>query len=187
MNILESLVGGGGSNAIVSQIAQRFGLDENQARTAIASLVPALAGGVQRNATSPGGLESLLGALAGGGHQRYVDDPTTLAAPETVQDGNGILGHIFGTKEVSRQVAQQASTKTGIGADILKKMLPVVAALVMAQLAKRATQAPTQTSGPAAQAGGGADILGSLTGFLDTNRDGKTDVGDLLNMAKKMF
>jgi len=44
---------------------------------------------------------------------------------KTVQDGNGILGHIFGSKDVSREVAARASAQSGVGADVLKKLLPI--------------------------------------------------------------
>jgi hypothetical protein len=60
---------------------------------------------------------------SGGGHQQYLDDPSRLGAAETLQDGNGILGHIFGSKDVSRQVAAQASANTGISPDGLMGML----------------------------------------------------------------
>jgi hypothetical protein len=178
MNLVEQILGG--SSNPVGQIARQFGLDPQQASAAVASLVPALAGGLSRNTAAPGGLDGLLAALQGGGHQRYVDDPSTLAQPETTQDGNNILGHILGSKDASRQVAQQAAARTGIGADILKKMLPIVAGLVMGQLAKK------QAAGGAEEAGGGG-ILGSLSGVLDADRDGKVEAGELLDMAKKIF
>jgi hypothetical protein len=182
MNILDSLLGGSGDTGVVSQLAGRFGLDEDQARSAIASLVPALAGGVQRNTASPGGLESLLAALQGGQHQRYLDDPATLGTDESVADGNGILSHVLGSKDVSRQVAQRAASQTGVGADVLKKMLPLVAGLVMAHLSKKAAATPTEAP---AQAGGGG-LLESLTGLLGGS-DGKVDAGDLLGMARKIL
>lgn len=58
-------------------------------------------------------------------------------------------------------------------------MLPVLAAVVMGQLAKR-------------QAGGAAptDILGSLgglSGMLDMDKDGKVEVSDVIGLAKKIF
>ena len=99
--------------------------------------MPALAAGFQNNASSPQGLEGLLGALSGGQHQRYVDDVGTLEQADTVADGNGILGHIFGSKDVSRQVASQAASQTGIGEGVLKAMLPVVAAMMMGAMSKR--------------------------------------------------
>ena len=79
----------------------------------------------------------MLAALQGGNHERYVDDPSALSAPDTIEDGNGILGHIFGSKDRSREVASQVAGRTGIGASILKQMLPVLAGLLMGHLAKR--------------------------------------------------
>ena len=39
------------------------------------------------------------------------------------------LAILFGSKDVSRAVAGHAAKQTGIGADVLKKMLPMVAAM----------------------------------------------------------
>ena len=47
-----------------------------------------------------------------------MDDPTLLNKTETTKDGNDILGHIFGTKEVSREVANQVSQKSGVSSTI---------------------------------------------------------------------
>ena len=97
-----------------------------------------LAGGVQRNATQAGGLDSIISALQGGNHEQYLDDHTQLAQPQALDDGNAILGHIFGSKDVSRQVAAHAATNTGIDAGILKQRLPVVASMVMGALKQHA-------------------------------------------------
>jgi hypothetical protein len=180
MNILEAILNAQGGGA-ARQIGQQFGLGDDQVQSALAALVPALAGGFKRNMASEGGLESLLGALGGGRHQRYLDDPGTLASPETITDGNGILGHVFGSKEVSRQVAARASAQTGIGEGILKKMLPVVAAMMMGSMSKRASQ-PSMPGG----AGAGADLLNMLAPMLDANRDGSV-VDDVMGMVGKLF
>ena len=180
MDLLNLLLNQGGGQS-VRQLANNFGLDENQAVSALSSLLPALGQGLARNASSQGGLESLLGALTGGQHQRYLEDPSILSQADTINDGNGILGHILGSKEVSRQLAQQTSEKTGIGADILKKMLPMVATLAMGALSRQ-TASVQQTPGASA-----ADGLSSMLGsFLDSNRDGSI-VDDVLGMASKFF
>jgi hypothetical protein len=180
MDLLNLLLNQGGGQA-VRQLANNFGLDENQAVSALSGLLPALGQGLARNASSQGGLESLLGALTGGQHQRYLEDPSILNQADTINDGNGILGHILGSKEVSRQLAQQTSEKTGIGADILKKMLPMVATLAMGALSRQ-TASVQQTPGASA-----ADGLSSMLGsFLDSNRDGSI-VDDVLGMASKFF
>src|SRR5262245_2421761 len=108
MNILDSVLNSGDGDA-VRQLGAQFGLPPDQTQSALAALLPALMAGVQNNVSREGGLDSLASALAGGGHQQYLNDPATLGNPATTADGNGILGHIFGSKDVSRQVAQQAS------------------------------------------------------------------------------
>lgn len=177
MNILEALLQAQGGGA-ASQLGQQFGLDSRQTQSALAALVPALSGAVQQNAQQPGGLQALLGALAGGGHSRYVEQPQVLGDPGTVQDGNNILGHLFGSKDVSRAVADRASQQTGIGPEILKKMLPIVAAMVMGGLANR--QGGASPAAPA-QAGGGG-LLDMLMPVLDRNQDGSA-MDDVLGMA----
>ncbi len=53
--------------------------------------------------------------------QRAYDDTA-------VSDGNNILGHILGSKDVSRAVADRASANTGIDSGMLKQMLPCLPA-----------------------------------------------------------
>ncbi len=180
MDLLSMLLNQGGDKA-VRQLANNFGMEESQAMAALSNLVPALSTGLARNASNQGGLDSLLSALTGGQHQRYLEDPSILNQEDTIRDGNGILGHILGSKDVSRQVAQQASQRTGIGVDILKKMLPMVATLAMGALSRQTAGArSTQGNAPSDALSG---ILGS---FLDANRDGSI-ADDVLGMAAKFF
>jgi hypothetical protein len=168
MNILETILAAQGGGA-VNQLGRQFGLNDSQVSSAVSALVPALAAGFERNASSPQGLESLLGALGGGQHQRYVDDAAALANPATTADGNGILGHIFGSKDVSRQVAQRAAAQTGIGEGVIKSMLPVVAAMMMGSMSKQVANPGATQAGVG---GSGDALLGMLTPMLDSNRDG---------------
>jgi hypothetical protein len=106
--------------------------------------------GIRRETTSPDGLAGLIKALASGDHARYLDGDES----DIVDDGNAILGHVFGSKDVSRGVAAHAAETTGIGSGILKQMLPIVAAMIMGALGKK-----TMGSG-----GGLGDILGQILG-----------------------
>lgn len=166
MNILEAILSAqnGGS---VRQMADRLGVDQGQAQSAIEALLPMLAGAVSRNAQQPGGLEGLLGALSDGHHQRYLDDPSTLQDESTVQDGNAILGHLFGDKQVSREVAARASAQSGVGAEVLMKMLPMLAAMLMGGLSKGASQGGMSGSTSAGRdALGGGGLVGAPGGAL---------------------
>jgi|RhiMetdeSRZDD1v2_1073273.scaffolds.fasta_scaffold21096_2 hypothetical protein len=176
MNILETILQSQNGNA-VRQLGNQFGLQPDQTQAALAALVPALAAGFQRNMTSQGGLDSLMSALASGQHQRYLDDAGSLTDSSSFQEGNGILAHVFGNKDVSRQVAQNASTQTGIDPSTLKRMLPLVAALAMGGLSRQSNASP----GTGAPAG---DLMSMLTPVLDQNRDGSM-VDDLLGLASR--
>lgn len=176
--ILDTILGAGGGGAL-NQIAGQFGLPQGQAQSAIEALLPALTGGLRNNVQQEGGLDSLLGALTSGSHSQYLDDPSTLANESTTLDGNAILGHLLGSKDVSRQVAANASAQTGIGADLLKQMLPVVASLAMGALSKQ-----TVSAGPSNAAGGVMDMIG---GLLDRDGDGSAADDVLKGIAGRIF
>jgi hypothetical protein len=183
MNMLSAILGAQDGQA-VGALSQQFGLSQDQTVSALGALLPALAGGLQRNMSAPGGLDKLMGALGSGQHSAYIDDMTTLGSATTVQDGNAILGHVLGSKDVSRSVATNAASATGIAPDVLKQMLPVVAALAMGALAKQTTSRPGQV-GQIGQAQM-SDSIGSLAGFLDVNHDGSI-ADDVVGFVGKLF
>lgn len=178
MNLLESIVSSPGA---VNQLGQAVGLDSSQTQAALKALLPALSSGLKKNAAQPSGLEGLLSALNQGNHAKYLEQPSQLADAATIQDGNGILGHLLGNKETSRRVAQRASQQTGIGDEVLKQMLPLVATMVMGALSKQSAPARTE-----ARSGAGTDIFSMLTPMLDADGDGSV-ADDLLGMAGKFF
>lgn len=145
-SLFDMLAGAQNGNAL-NQIARQFNLSQQQAQDAMEALLPAFSQGLKRNASTPNDLGSFLTALASGQHAKYFEDATNAFSPQGMQDGNGILGHLFGSKDLSRAVAQQASQATGIGQDILKQMLPALASMIMGGLFKQST-GQTQQAAP---------------------------------------
>ncbi len=182
MNILEEILGAQ-NGQLLEGLANQFGLSKAQAGGAVGSLLPAVSQGLKREMASRAGRESLAGALASGDHGRYIDDLAILRDPQAVENGNGILGHIFGSKDVSREVAGRASTTSGVDPGVLRQMLPIIAGMAMGALSKRGSASDLQ-SGPGA--GSGSDALGGLSSFLDMDGDGSV-ADDLFDMARKLF
>lgn len=173
MNLLDVLkTANGGQN--IEMLANQFGLSGEQAGSVVSQLLPALTQGLQRNVGQEGGLESLLGALTSGNHSQYLDDPSSLAQPEAVKDGNGILGHLLGSKDVSRALASHVAGNTGISDSLIKQMLPVVASLAMGAISKQHTEQAA------------ASPLEGLAGMLDFNHDGSA-VDDVVGLMGKLF
>jgi hypothetical protein len=153
MNMMEMIMSAAGGQA-PQQLGSQFGLNEQQSQSALAALLPAISSGLKQNSASPQGLAGLLGALQNGSHDQYLENPANLGRPEAVAEGNGILGHLFGSKDVSRAVAGRASEQSGVPVDILKKMLPMVAMMAMGSLGKQ-TQGAGMFNQAQGQSGGG--------------------------------
>ncbi|MEL7310152.1 MAG: DUF937 domain-containing protein [Pseudomonadota bacterium] len=183
MSILETILKSN-SGGLVKQVAGSLNLEEGQAGAAIAQLLPALTQGMKKNVEKPNGLESLLGALQRGGHDQYIEQPERVVRSEAITDGNSILGHLLGSKDVSRQVASQAAEKTGLDVGVLKKMLPMVATMAMGTLSKESKGgALASLLGGSQQQSPAASLLGA---FLDKDNDSSA-VGGLLGLAKKFL
>lgn len=123
----------------IELLARQFGLSQDQALQAVEALLPAFSRGLKQNASDPYGIGAFMTALASGQHAKYFENPANAFTPEGMAEGNGILGHLFGSKELSRAVASQAAQATGIGQEVLKQMLPVLAAMIMGGMFKQST------------------------------------------------
>ncbi len=202
MQITDILTQTGGLHSI----AQELGISEDQAASGAEALVPAILGGFKKQTQAqPAGLEGLgglLGQLGGGS----LLDNVLAPQPTDVSRGNDVLGEIFGSKDVSRAVAQNAASQSGLDPMLLKKMLPMLAMLVAGFMAKQQDVGTAEQ--PSAAGGGLGGMLGGLLGgmlggraagaesatpnaatpglasMLDLNGDGNP-LDDILRMAGK--
>lgn len=191
MQITDLLAQTGG----LESMARELGISEDEAASGAEALAPALLGGFKKQALSQpqglGGLGDLLGQLGGGGLLDQVLSPE----PTDTRQGDDVLGQIFGSRDVSRTVADDAASKSGLDPSLLKKMLPMLAMLLAGYMAKQGGGA----SPAAPDAGGGlGGLLGGLLGgrganagaggglasMLDMNGDGNA-LDDILRMAGK--
>ncbi|WP_095088446.1 DUF937 domain-containing protein [Mesorhizobium sophorae] len=139
-------------------LAQQYGLSMQQTQAAVAALLPAFSQGLQRNTADPYGLGAFMTAMASGQHAKYFEDATRAFSPQGVDEGNGILGHLFGSKDLSRAVASQAAQASGVSQQILQQMLPTIASMVMGGLFKQTTNQMQAAGG----FGGGNNPLGEI-------------------------
>ncbi len=177
MNLMD-LLGGSGASSSIDELAAAVGLDNDKAASVVGALQPALMRAVKNQAANGEGLDSLRRALETGGHERYVENPALLREAATRDDGNAILGHLFGSKDVSRNVAAKASSQTGISPDLIKQALPLVASLAMGAMSKQ--------SNGGRDLGNAAGGLGALGALIDDDGDG-VGLDDVLGLAKRFF
>lgn len=176
-------------------VARELGVSKTQAFNGANALVPAILGGFKRQAQSqPAGLNGLSGLLEQLGGNR-LEQEVLKPQPTDVSLGDNVLGQIFGSKDVSRAVAQNASTQSGLDPSLLKKMLPMLAMLLTSYMAKQDNAAPAQQHAPE-QGGMLGGLLGGLLqgqgssrssglgSLLDINGDGNA-LDDVLRMVGK--
>lgn len=156
----------------IADIAAKLGVDEATASQAVDQVLPALLGGMQANAEDPVGAASITRAvqqhdpnlLDGGVNLNDVDE----------NDGDKIVGHVFGAKKQDVVAALGKAQGPG-GSDLIQRLLPILAPIVLSYLAKQFGGG--SGSGRGRQSDGG---LGGAMGDLLGGGGGGGAIGDLL-------
>ncbi|MEC5190554.1 MULTISPECIES: DUF937 domain-containing protein [unclassified Arthrobacter] len=159
----------------VDQIAGMLGTDRQTAQAAVEAAVPTLLAGMHSNAQASDGAASLESAL--NQHQNGLIEGGVDVSQVDTADGEKIVSHVFGGQQ-DQVVSQLAGTSQlgGVGGDMIKKLLPILAPIVMSYLAKKVLGGRGQTPGAGGAAGsagtgasgqaGGIDLGGILGGIL---------------------
>ncbi|MUM16158.1 DUF937 domain-containing protein [Mycobacterium sp. CBMA271] len=132
------------------QIAAQLGVDNETADKAIKSVVPLLVGGLQANADDP---------------DKAADVQANVNGADQVS-GDAVVASLFGDNTAD-DVAVKLSGAGAGNSDLIKQLLPILAPIVLAFVAKKLTGGGAQAApaeAPAASGGGIGDILGNILG-----------------------
>ena len=161
----------------LQSISRELGVSESEAATGAAALLPAILGGFRKQAPAAdpnaGGMADMLRQLGG----ESLLDNVLSEHPTDVTRGNDVLGSIFGSKDVSRAVAQHASSQSGLDPAILRKMLPLLAMVVTGLMAKQRAGSASPEGG----SGGLGGLGGLLGGLLGGGRGSGGGLGSMLD------
>jgi len=165
----------------MDQVAAALGVDRSEAEEATRTAIPALLGGMQANAADPAGAASLTSAVE-------AHDPSVLGSgldQIDTQDGQRIVQNVFG--EQTPDVMNRLGGATpGQGSSLIQKLLPIIAPIVMAYLAKKLQGGGGGGGGDDAGGGGGlGDVLGSVLGGAAGGAGGSQGggIGDILGQV----
>lgn len=178
LDILNSDTG----KTLISGASKQFRQDEGKTTIALSTALPLILGAMKNNASTPEGASGLLSALGNDKHSGGILDNlgSILGGGEVDQDvlddGVGILGHIFGGKE--QKVANEVSKSSGIDMDNAMNILKVAGPLVMGALGKETRQKDISDQNGIGDLLGGMLIGASndqqslITKLLDADGDG---------------
>ena len=188
LEILTSALGGGAIDAI----SKKLGLSKSTTTAIVQAALPLLLSALARNSSTPAGANSLQNALKKDHDGSILDDVLGAFTNSEQSDGASILGHILGTQ---RPTVQQGLGKaTNADANQVGQVMEMLAPILMGALGKQTTQSNLDAGslsdllrGTAQQAQKSQpvqpDVMDSLLGMLDTNKDGSVidDVGGFLS------
>ena len=186
--IITQQLGGSASRTI----AQRFGISESTANTAIQMAVPLILTALARNASQPQEAQNLHQAVATDHDGSILDNVMGYLQNPQSANGAGILGHVFGNQTPA--IGSNLAQATGMDQSSAGGLLETLAPLVMGSLGKAQQQNGLDASGLSdllnsqqqeaqANAPGAMSMLSSL---LDQNKDGSS-MDDLQRMAASFF
>ncbi len=132
INLLISQLGSGAT----SQISDKLGMDDSKVQQVIGMALPMLIGALNRNASSSKtGAEALTNAVQRDHDGSILDNiAQAVTKRETVDDGNAILGHIFGDK--SSGIMNSVSRATNVDSNQTGQIFAMLAPLVLGAVGK---------------------------------------------------
>ncbi len=180
-----------GGNA-ARTIAQRFGISETTANTAIQMAVPLLVTALARNASQPQEAQNLHQAIANDHDGSIFDNLTGYLGNPQSANGAGILDHVFGGQQPA--VQNNLAQATGMDQSSAGGLLETLAPLVMGSLGQAQQQNGLDASGLSNFLNGqeqeaqstAPDAMSMLSSMLDQNQDGNS-MDDLQRMAARFF
>jgi len=186
------LLNGPMGKTLISGASKQLGLGEGSTQKALSAAMPLILGAMKNNASTEQGASGLLGALENGKHDGGIMDKlgSILGGDkiddDVMQDGEGILGHVFQGKQET--VAKAVGKSSGIDMSQAMNILKVAGPVIMGYLGKQTRQAGVKDSN------GIGDLLGGMLGnghqeqqslinrLLDADGDGSVidDVAGML-------
>ena len=136
----------------IAQIGQQLGTDPAATQQAIDAALPGLVGGMANTAQAPQGAATIQGLM--GTHGGILGDLSSVISGGGA--GGGILGSILGQHQPA--VEQGVQDASGLQSDKAKKLLMILAPIVLSALAKRSMGA----DGTGSSAGNGGGGLGGI-------------------------
>ncbi len=187
LNLFDIMQSAQGGNAY-SNLAQQFGIGNQQAQQAVEAVLPAISMGLQQQAQTIEGWQNILSTLSQSPNSAQAFDSDGDGIPDHLEnEGQNALGTMFGSPEMTQAVAANAAQFAGIPAAMMQQMLPVIMSMVMGGLFKGATNSGLGgVLGQMMQAGAGTmPGMGNMGGM--GNMPGMGNMGGLGNILGGMF
>lgn len=175
------------------QLGGQLGANQDALSSAIAAALPMLLGGLERNARSASGAESLSNALERDHDGNVLNDLSGFFNQRPTPSDTRAVDHILGPR---RQAAEQAlSRASGLDLGAVGTLLANLAPVVMGALGQQSRSGGFDAGKLAGMLGGETrelsqrqpSAMGSVDQLLDADGDGDVDISDLAQMGSGLL
>lgn len=144
-----------------SDIAGKLGVAESEVNSAVRLLVPLLVGGLHQNAQNPEQASAVESAASDHAARGLLDTGVSLDQVDQAE-GQNAIAKIFGGSDTGQVAAALSGAGAG-NSELLGKLLPIIAPIVLAYIGQHMTQQTAPgPAGETASGGGLGDVLGSI-------------------------
>lgn len=126
----------------IDNIAAAYGLKRTDVEKLMSTLLPLYAVGLRRafqDMKSPATLTDVLDPVK---FRAAFDDAREAVSPAATEAARIALERVFGSGEAATVIADQAAAATGVGADVVSKVMPAMAATVFGGIVKNLEDSP---------------------------------------------
>ncbi|GMU64072.1 MAG: hypothetical protein AMXMBFR36_03460 [Acidobacteriota bacterium] len=167
MSSILDLIGQQLDAGTLQRMGSQIGATPQQTAAAVEAALPTMLGALQRNATSPDGAASLLGALDRDHDGSILDDLAGFLGQGPSNADVRSLDHIFGGRRGT--VENAVARRSGLDGGQVMKLLAMLAPLVLGALSRARQSSPRSGGG---SGGGLGDLLGGALGRMQQNQPG---------------
>ncbi|GJM15081.1 MAG: hypothetical protein DHS20C13_04080 [Thermodesulfobacteriota bacterium] len=170
----------------INQLGRRVGTSEENATGALSAAFPVLLEALTKNASRPDEAESLKNAISRDHDGSILDSLDDLINDPDHGPGDGILGHIFGSKR--SRVESSMGKSFGLDSSTMSTILKIAAPIIMGAIGRSLKSRGSVDSGSLREMLNNdtnemkrmePNSMSAIEQMLDTDGDGDVDMADL--------
>ncbi len=191
MSDISNLLNGAIGKSLINIVTSQMGARPEQAQSALGAAMPMILSALTKNAASSDGAKGIFDAIMKKHDGSILDNlEGVITKKEVLEDGGGILGHVFGNK--TDAVANAVSKSSGIDMSSAMNIMKMAAPVIMGYLGRHTRQRnisnPSEISNIlSGMLGGQANEEQSfIEKLLDQDHDGSI-MDDIAGMGMKFL
>jgi len=120
----------------IDTMAKECNIAPTQVREVVSEVIPTLISGIRETAKNESEIETFFHEFEHDHFDLLLTEPEHLVERENIVRGNEVLDYVLKSKEVTYLVSELIEKKSGVEASTIRKIVPMLATILMGVLEK---------------------------------------------------